>query len=141
MVSRRRFLVTGSKVALAAGLVPSLLLGRSHFWERPVTPAGQLTPSTFRGLERAQFAVRSGLLKTNLELVSISQERVRPLPGTGKIVDFSLIFRGSSTSPLEQDTYRFEHGSIGSFDLFVVPVDDGGSGQQHYQVIFNQLLA
>ena len=55
--------------------------------------------------------------------------------------DFSLIFEGSSAGALTQDSYRFEHGEIGSFEVFVVPVDPTDSSKQNYQVVFNRLLA
>lgn len=140
MVTRRRFLATGSLAAVAASFSPSLFLRLSRHWGGSATPADRITPSAFRGLERTRFVVGSGPRMTRLELVSVSPERVRPVSGMGRLADSSLIFRGSSDSILQQDTYRFQHEAIGSFELFLVPVDQGRGGQQHYQVVFNRIL-
>lgn len=141
MASRRQFLTTGSKLALAAGLLPSVLLDRSLVWASPATPADQLSPAMFRELERSTFTVHGKDKSANLRLVKVCNEQVQSIPGTGKLSKFSLLFRGSDQSPLEQETYRFEHAALGKFDVFLVPVDLAGNGRQHYQVVFNQLLA
>jgi hypothetical protein len=141
MVTRRRFLTTGTKAVLAAGFFPSLFLGRSRLGRRTVSPANPITSSEFRGLEGSRFTVRSGSGKIPLELSKVSRVRSRTIPGMGKTEEFSLAFRGSGNSALEQDTYRFEHETAGKFDLFLVPVDKVDKGQQHYQVVFNQLHA
>ncbi|NNF06577.1 MAG: hypothetical protein HKN21_07435 [Candidatus Eisenbacteria bacterium] len=141
MASRRQFLTTGSKLALAAGLLPSVFLDRSLVWATPATSADQLSPGMFRDLVRSNFTVHGKQKSANLKLVKVCNEQVQSIPGTGKLAKFSLLFRGSDQSPLEQETYRFEHAALGKFDVFLVPVDMAGNGRQHYQVVFNQLLA
>ena len=49
---------------------------------------------------------------------------------------FSLVFTGPLASCLEQRTYRFEHDTLGTFDLFIVPVGRD-SGRFHYEAVFN----
>lgn len=49
---------------------------------------------------------------------------------------FSLVFRGPGDSPLPQGTYRFEHGGLGAFDLFIVPIGPDRVGLR-YEAIFN----
>ena len=80
-------------------------------------------------------------------LLAVQLTHVGDLPakayqaGSGKLSAdqedcFSLLFRGPAGRPLTQGTYRFEHGQLGSFSLFIVPMvlDQGGQG---YEAIFN----
>ena len=52
---------------------------------------------------------------------------------------FSMLFRGPLDTALDQRMYKIEHASLGSFDLFVVPIGKDQSGR-NYEVIFNRLL-
>jgi hypothetical protein len=52
---------------------------------------------------------------------------------------FSLIFAGPVDRRLPQRIYLFEHGQIGRFDLFIVPVGQK-TGFILYQAIFNRLI-
>jgi hypothetical protein len=49
---------------------------------------------------------------------------------------FSVIFRGPLTPVLPQRIYRIEHDTIGTFDLFIVPVGSDAGGMQ-YEAVFN----
>lgn len=51
---------------------------------------------------------------------------------------FALLFRGSLASPLNQDTYSFEHPRVGSFAMFVVPVGCLDQSHCYYEAIFNR---
>jgi hypothetical protein len=53
---------------------------------------------------------------------------------------FSLIFRGLASQPLTQDTYLFEHGAIGQFGLFIVPIGRRVTAYQRYEAIFNRSI-
>ena len=50
---------------------------------------------------------------------------------------FSLVFRGSLDSFLEQAIYSFEHDKIGAFEMFIVPVRRDQEGFL-YQAIINR---
>lgn len=50
----------------------------------------------------------------------------RALKGPGDA--FSLLFRGRRQADVKSGTYRIEHRTIGSFDLFVNPVGRGVKG-------------
>jgi hypothetical protein len=52
---------------------------------------------------------------------------------------FSLLFTGPREA-LAQGTYRVEHGDLGSFSLFLVPVTTDGD-EQHYEAVFNRPMA
>jgi len=52
---------------------------------------------------------------------------------------FSLTFIDATNRPLPQQTYAMEHGEMGKFDLFIVPVKSDARGR-YYQAIFNRLV-
>ncbi len=60
----------------------------------------------------------------------------RSTPG---LEQFSLFFRGPQEGPDRQDVYRLEHGDLGDFELFLVPValDDEG---YTYQAAFTTFV-
>jgi hypothetical protein len=49
---------------------------------------------------------------------------------------FALLFRAQSIEIMPQCTYRLEHDSLGSIDLFLVPVEQGDS-HVLYEAVFN----
>jgi hypothetical protein len=49
---------------------------------------------------------------------------------------FSLVFRGTRSVPLPQDTYRVKHAALGTFALLLVPV---GRARVHHEAVFNRL--
>jgi hypothetical protein len=51
---------------------------------------------------------------------------------------FGVVFRGPRTALLQQETYTVEHGSLGKFDMLVVPITSRKEGQ-YYEAIFNRL--
>ena len=48
---------------------------------------------------------------------------------------FSLVFRGPAGAILPQATYRLDHGTIGSFDIFLVPIAQDAGGVR-YEAVF-----
>jgi hypothetical protein len=48
---------------------------------------------------------------------------------------FSVVFRGPPAPVLPQRIYRLEHGRIGAFELFLVPIGPDGSGMR-YEAVF-----
>jgi len=51
---------------------------------------------------------------------------------------FSLLFLGPRPA-FAQAQYAVEHPAMGSFELFLVPIQSNGD-QQHYEAIFNRPL-
>jgi hypothetical protein len=138
MVSRRRFLAAGSAVALAAGVAPTRILDRLS--PTNAIPSDDLAHATFAGLEGTQFSLRTGMFrKQRLELVSVAGKNTTPKPG--ELEQFSLMFRGPASVPLGQETYQVDHDRIGSFSLFIVPVESAEHGHQLYEAVFNRLHA
>lgn len=48
---------------------------------------------------------------------------------------FSLVWRGPRAPILPQRTYRMEHGAIGAFDIFLVPIGPDEQGLR-YEAVF-----
>ena len=44
------------------------------------------------------------------------------LHASDRFETFSIVFRGPSDHFLPQGMYRFDHGEIGTFELFIVPI-------------------
>lgn len=58
-------------------------------------------------------------------------------PEAAQYENFSLMFEGSSKRFLPQKMYSFEHDTMGSFALFIVPVGREGNVFK-YQAVFNR---
>jgi hypothetical protein len=55
---------------------------------------------------------------------------------TAKRDPFSLVFRAPKDAVLPQKIYDVDHGSIGTFALFLVPIGEDESGT-FYEAVFN----
>jgi hypothetical protein len=51
---------------------------------------------------------------------------------------FSLLFAGPSEPQLAQGTYEIRHGTIGEFELFLVPIA-ADANHTSYEAVFNRL--
>ncbi len=143
-VSRRRFL---QALGLATGGAAALLL-------RPGAPLYESLVGLFRRRRLAAAELNRELLAplegdtlavttSDGASVSLRVEQVTPLeayqsPGAHGEV-FSVVMSGDEAVTLGQDTYDFEHGGIGSFPMFMVPVGLPGRGRQLYEAVFNRI--
>ena len=71
-----------------------------------------------------------------VELIEVSDLGSGSSRAVGRRDPFSIVFRGPHDSPLGQGTYKIEHGQMGAFDLFVVPIGPDKEGLC-YEAIFN----
>ena len=55
-------------------------------------------------------------------------------PASGR-APFSLVFRGPRAPVLPQRIYRLEHGTIGAFEIFLVPIGPDQEGMR-YEAVF-----
>jgi hypothetical protein len=130
-MTRRSLLQAG-----AAATAASLLGGR--LWSPAAAQAavpGHLRRSAYRGLTGGAF--RAG--GTELRLLSVADlAGVATQPALADSEDaFALAFSGPLGAPLESGIQRFSHPELGSFDLFVTPVDQP-DGDRRYEVVVDR---
>lgn len=128
-ISRRRVLTAlglGTMwSAIAPWNPPGMPLQGAPAWAAPGRhPKGSLdlataTADTFRPHLGTRFRVRrEGQRAEYLTLTDV----VPQPPDGGPTDGFSLLFGMPEPSDLAQTTYGLEHGSLGSFSMFLVPV-------------------
>ncbi len=71
-----------------------------------------------------------------IEVTSLGSRTAPQAPGDGRREPFSIIFRGSPETCLEQRIYRLEHAQMGTLDLFLVPIGKDEQGFC-YEAVFN----
>ena len=157
-ISRRKFVKAGALVFLAAGIPTvapgatnskSSAAGTSPAPTMPTPPphgaaAGSLRSfslATFTPHLNSSFRIHAEQGATDIKLVKAldlkanNSEAHRMAAGEC----FSLMFLGFGRESLEQETYTVEHGSLGKFEMFLVPILEKNRGTQHYQAIFTRL--
>lgn len=99
----------------------------------------ELTVQTFVGHIGSAFRIAiepAGVLAVELIDAESLSVRNRPTAGASMRAPFNLLFRGPMSPVLPQRIYRFEHDSIGTFELFIVPIGPDAIGMR-YEAIFN----
>ncbi|HEX8071757.1 MAG TPA: twin-arginine translocation signal domain-containing protein [Pyrinomonadaceae bacterium] len=147
-ISRRQFLRAGAVAMLAAGTpLRSEVLAAAA-----AGPAGRGGAARGARLRREMFAPHLNSLFTihpeagralRVELTKL-EDYVPASPRqraarTGQEC-FSLSFRAPAHAPLAQGTYRFQHGALGRFELFITPGRASRDGQT-YEAVINHLRA
>jgi hypothetical protein len=141
MPSRRQFLLGCSAAAVTSSLLPaSVLAGPSS-----LKPVGlhQISFNDFALQLNSLFLVRSA----SGEIIKVQLVEARPLPpfpaANANAADaqnekFSLLFAGPRAQPLTQDTYAFEHGALGQFEMFVAAIGRDDQTYWYYEATFNR---
>jgi hypothetical protein len=90
--------------------------------KKPSGGPAYLRHATFAPLVGTDFRVRrEGARFLRVKLIEARES-------SGAVESFSLLFRGRARSGVEAGTYRFEHPSLGGFELFASPVGRGVKG-------------
>jgi hypothetical protein len=143
--TRRRFLQGCSAFAAATALAPLGALGEST----PIVMQDKSLNELSYGLLAAQlhttFRVHAAPGRAvDLELIEArlapagARTTGRASPRAVDYESFSLVFCGAPTERLEQRIHRFEHGKIGRFELFIVPIISRDSSRAYYEAVFNR---
>lgn len=138
-LTRAGLLKAGAVAAIGAGVgSQGAALAGAAAAPSPVRRAfagpAYLTPEPYRPLVGHAFhAQRNGMKPVELRLVE-----VRVLPGPGDT--FSLLFRGGRNSTLESATHRLGNASLGTFELFLNPVDRP-SGELTVEALVNRIAS
>src|SRR5450432_231946 len=100
----------------------------------------ELTESEFSQHLNTQFRVKLdvpalGDRQVELELVTVKGYAKKAEEHSG-MERFSLFFQGPADVQLAQHIYTLEHGAMGEFELFLVPIVKNDQGFQ-YEAVFN----
>lgn len=144
-VSRRGVLKLGAVAALVLGTGSASRALASDTVASAARGAGNArTGRTVRGPRYLKLATYVPLVgstfrihrpaASSLKVKLVSATRLQSEIGES----FSLIFRGHGNAKLGQETYTIEHGSLGRFPLFLVPVGPARKGQD-FQAIVNRI--
>lgn len=99
-----------------------------------------LTVDDFVALAGERFELRTGIGSgVGAQPVALQADLVdvKPLPAGAAAArqPFSLLFRGPSEPLLPQGIYRIDHASLGTAELFLVPVQADGTAVS-YEAVF-----
>ena len=148
LISRRTFMRAGTLAALFAGVplaTVNVLGQRIHPSpdDSPVDqtsqqndPLSNYTKATFVSYINSVFVFRAPGVRKDFE-VTLMQVSDMTAPPAGEC--FSLLFRGGGGPALLQNTYTVEHPALGTFKLFLVPVETDDNGAQGYLATINRL--
>jgi len=154
-ISRRKFIMAGSAVALAAGfplksamtsaeqqrsdsppLTTSKEAAKTSTEKRQATLV-DFTKATFAAQVNTMFRIQSKTLKpADVKLIEVKD--IGPTPDQRKSGKecFSLLFTGQPR--LRQDTYTIDHKELGKFALLLVPVGKDKKAA-YYEAVINRL--
>jgi len=137
-MSRRR-LLEGGAAALVCTALPMRSLGLLFPDSAFAAPAAAraapgLRLTTFAPLVGTSFGATVGASHVNLRLAKATKGQKVTRQGE----NFSLLFDGAAGAPFGQGTYTFTHPSIGSFPMFVVPVNQAKAAPT-YEAVFNRV--
>ena len=149
-VSRRQFLSTGTLVSLSAVFPGQGII--SVFAQQPeagqhgqfkVPPEIQaderLTEENFSRYLYSEFRFStSPFTAVSLQLVNVKRWAPdTPQAQKTKLDSFSVLFKGPRKTALESNTYQVTHDWMGTFELFISPVNDRKK-ERIYQAVFNR---
>mgnify|MGYP001825895240 FL=1 len=87
----------------------------------------------FENCLNQQFTLQ--LTDQSIKLQLISVEKHPNSDTVNGVQAFSAVFRGGNTVMLQQQTYPVEHDSLGSMQLFIVPIGPDEKGMR-YEAVF-----
>jgi len=152
-VSRRKFLRAGTMVSLSAIIPLKSVIsvfaqqsgtdGQGPFKVPAESQADdRLTEENFSRYLYSKFLIyTSPLTAISLELINVKHwdsTSTKHATEAAKLDSFSVLFRGPRKTALESRTYRITHDQMGTFDIFISPVNDPKK-ERLYQAVFNRL--
>ncbi len=140
--SRRQFVKGAVGLALGSVLLPLGYKAVTQHTVNPWTAVRSLDFAAFNAHRGNRFHVRTVEKKTVTVTLAEATQWSLPMSDGSTMggEHFTLIFQGPKDKPLAQDTYRFQHGSLGAFELFIVP-GQAGENAHRYAAIVSRLEA
>jgi hypothetical protein len=93
--------------------------------------------TTFRFVTAAGRSIKVTLTEVKMRPQKPLPPGRRPLPDAGH-EQFSLFFSGARSDLLTQDIYTVAHETLGSFDVFLVPICTRNSARIDYQAVISR---
>jgi hypothetical protein len=100
-----------------------------------LTPDILFRLGTFVPHLNSEFAVKRGEEWVTLTLAEANDSSRPPEGETSQA--FSLIFSATPDKPLQQGIHDFQHSAIGSFEMFIVPIQCPLPNSRWYQAVIN----
>ncbi|MBC8001047.1 MAG: hypothetical protein H7X97_00550 [Opitutaceae bacterium] len=98
----------------------------------------EISFAQFANLLHSKFRVHGGAAQpVEVELVEATPYETSRDTAPAQTGNFSLTFAGPQHPFLPQRTYLFEHETLGSGDLFIVPIGQDKRGYR-YEAVFNR---
>jgi hypothetical protein len=97
-----------------------------------------LSRKAFESLLNTEFFIHFEAVKVPVTLVDVTNLAPRKENKTRKEA-FSLLFRGSENTILQQNTYLIEHETLGMFSFLIVPIRTKFKHSAHYEAVINRL--
>lgn len=94
-----------------------------------------LSIQNFAGAANQAFEISMGESAMSVTLIEVKPLTPQPFPGMLR-QPFSLLFKSASKVILPQKLYRLTNATMGSIDMFLVPVAQDG-GAVVYQAVYN----
>ncbi len=95
----------------------------------------ELSQAAFNTHSNTKFRI---LDKESPTVIEAQLVEVEERASSEKIQQFSLLFKGPNEPLLPQKIYSIEHGSMGDFELFIVPVAADETSAS-YEAVFSLL--
>ena len=92
----------------------------------------QLSAASFEPLVNQPFSVEL----EGAGPMTLVEVESKPHPGNAGRASFSLLFSGDDAGILPQQVYRLHHDSLGTVEIFLVPVQRQ-DGKTLYEAVFN----
>jgi hypothetical protein len=96
---------------------------------------GEVTLETFAGHVGEPFRIRVPEADVAVGVTLGTAEQLSQDVGLGSRLPFSIIFYGPSDRILPQQIYSVEHEALGSYELFLVPLQPDDNGAR-YEAVF-----
>jgi hypothetical protein len=95
------------------------------------------TIETFAPLLETTFRVRSDPSDDGIPLRLVELRPLGRQPHAPRVEPFALEFAGPAESALEQRIYSLEHETLGTIEIFLVPIGFDPAGGFRYEAVFN----
>ena len=95
--------------------------------------AARLTRESFQQQLHTRFQVQNGPGLAELELIEVAANAGHE---AGRRECFSIVFRGSPATLLEQRLHILAHPGLGEFILFLVPIRSRVANELWYEAVF-----